>query len=590
MFDGASGAVNSHGANALQLGATTATSGDSSATQTFTAPGAGTLSFFYNITCPDTIANDWATATLTDNTARSTTTVLPKTCSSAAGWQQIGSPVVSGHSYTLTLTNHDDGNSANPTSTQFENVTVTTPGTQPIRNSGFTATAPGYAGRIASDAASSTTATTSLTLRPTRAVTAGDTLVVSMMLTNTDTGTPAVTDSQGDTYTVAADKVDGFGDRVLVFTAPVGSGLSGTDAINLSWPKTLEHHVTVDDFVGVGAVDHSIAAVGAAGTFMAGPTGASPGQILVGAAGIQGGNPGTWTSPANTLPNLYLPGNTTGDQLDTAWQSVTASGDCDHQWLAALTVLKPTITGWSTVGAAATVFVGARNTPVLDTTKSLSVSAWAKLSATTGTADVVTIDGRQASAFSLRYDKTANAWAFTRPTTDAASPTLVKATGPTGPATGSWTHLVGTYDAATGLMTLYINGQAVGTATDTTPFAATGALAIGRGLAAGTQTDWFPGSISAPQVYSRADRRRGRIPRGRRLTAARRGHRHHHLAARPARPARRRHRWQRQPDHSRVRPGRPPGHRLRTRGPGRDRGRHPGHRTPGHRHRLRHVR
>ena len=60
---------------------TTPTNGDSSIAQTFTVPSTATgISFCYNVICPDTVTYDWATATLKDNTAGTTTTPLAKTC------------------------------------------------------------------------------------------------------------------------------------------------------------------------------------------------------------------------------------------------------------------------------------------------------------------------------------------------------------------------------------------------------------------------------------------------------------------------------------------------------------------------------
>jgi hypothetical protein len=125
------------GTYAALLGATPATNGDASAAQTFTAPvGSGFLAFWYNVTCNDTIAFDWATATLKDNTAGTTATVLPKTCVASSGWNQITAPVTAGHSYTLTLTNHDDNDPKDPTYTKYDDVTLKT-STVPIVNGGF---------------------------------------------------------------------------------------------------------------------------------------------------------------------------------------------------------------------------------------------------------------------------------------------------------------------------------------------------------------------------------------------------------------------------------------------------------------------
>ncbi|MFJ2577941.1 hypothetical protein [Kitasatospora aureofaciens] len=110
---------------AALLGSTSPTNGDSSIAQTFTAPaGTSTLSFWYNVTCPDTITYDWATATLKDNTTGTTTTVLAKTCVSSSGWTQKTAAVTAGHSYTLTLTNHDDNWSTDPTYTKYDDVTL----------------------------------------------------------------------------------------------------------------------------------------------------------------------------------------------------------------------------------------------------------------------------------------------------------------------------------------------------------------------------------------------------------------------------------------------------------------------------------
>jgi hypothetical protein len=113
------------GSFAVRAGNTTPTNGDSSIAQTFTAAtGNSMLSFWYNVTCPDTVTFDWATATLKDNTTGTTTTPLGKTCVSSSGWTQVTAPVTAGHSYTLTLTSHDDNFSGDPTYTLFDDAGV----------------------------------------------------------------------------------------------------------------------------------------------------------------------------------------------------------------------------------------------------------------------------------------------------------------------------------------------------------------------------------------------------------------------------------------------------------------------------------
>jgi hypothetical protein len=126
---GASESVVNSGAHsgtyAARLGSTTPTNGDSKAAQTFTAPsGSKTLSLWYAVTCPDTVTYDWATVTLKDNTANTTKTVLAKTCVSSSGWKQVTSAVTAGHSYTLTLTSHDDNYAGDPTYTLYDDVAL----------------------------------------------------------------------------------------------------------------------------------------------------------------------------------------------------------------------------------------------------------------------------------------------------------------------------------------------------------------------------------------------------------------------------------------------------------------------------------
>jgi hypothetical protein len=101
------------------------TNGDSSVSQTFTAPaGVTTLSFWYHVVCKDTVQYDWATASLKDNTANTTTTPLAKTCSNSGTWKQVSVAVTAGHSYTLKLVNHDDDYAGDETYTYWDDVAL----------------------------------------------------------------------------------------------------------------------------------------------------------------------------------------------------------------------------------------------------------------------------------------------------------------------------------------------------------------------------------------------------------------------------------------------------------------------------------
>ena len=141
--------------------------------------------------------------------------------------------------------------------------------------------------------------------------------------------------------------------------------------------------------------------------------------------------------------------------------------------------------------------------PVLDTTGSFSVSAWVNMTTAAAWEAAVSQDASQASAFQLQYDANTSGWAFGRKDADVVSPNPIRAVSSGDAATGTWQFLTGTYDAATGTMTLYVNGTAQGTATDTTPYAADRPLVIGRGQYGGSPTDFFAGSISDVQAYQR---------------------------------------------------------------------------------------
>ncbi len=113
------------GSFSAQVGGTSPTNGDSRISQTFTAPsGTATLSFWYRMSCPDTVAYDWATATLKDNTSNKTTTILAKTCKTSSTFVKVSAGVTAGHSYTLTLISHDDDYSGDPTYTLYDDALV----------------------------------------------------------------------------------------------------------------------------------------------------------------------------------------------------------------------------------------------------------------------------------------------------------------------------------------------------------------------------------------------------------------------------------------------------------------------------------
>jgi hypothetical protein len=125
------------GLAAAFIGAVTPTH-DSSLAQTFTVPSGQTrLSFWYLTQCPDILLFDWFTVTLRDDTTGTTATPVPKICTINNSYVQVTADLVAGHSYTLTLLNHDDGATGDATRTFVDDVVLSGPPPQPLTNGGF---------------------------------------------------------------------------------------------------------------------------------------------------------------------------------------------------------------------------------------------------------------------------------------------------------------------------------------------------------------------------------------------------------------------------------------------------------------------
>jgi hypothetical protein len=145
--------------------------------------------------------------------------------------------------------------------------------------------------------------------------------------------------------------------------------------------------------------------------------------------------------------------------------------------------------------------------PVLDTGPGSSFTVSAVVDLTTIAPNgafetIVSQDGNVDSGFYLQYSGANKLWAFSRVASDTQGAAGIRALSTAGPTLNTWTRLVGVFDASDDQLRLYVNGVLQGTATDTTPFAATGPLAIGRGQSGGQPTDWFTGAAGEIQVWN----------------------------------------------------------------------------------------
>ncbi|MCE7003067.1 LamG domain-containing protein [Kibdelosporangium philippinense] len=143
-------------------------------------------------------------------------------------------------------------------------------------------------------------------------------------------------------------------------------------------------------------------------------------------------------------------------------------------------------------------------TPLLRTDQSFSVAAQVKLDrADNGTYTVLSQDGESICSFCLQYQS--NRWVFVFPRDDAQTPTGYDWVGTEPqPQAGVWTHLAGTYDATTGKIRLYVDGELIGETTRITPWQAKRAFRIGQARVRGEAHQWLPGSVDEVRVYNRA--------------------------------------------------------------------------------------
>ncbi|MGC5361654.1 LamG-like jellyroll fold domain-containing protein [Streptomyces sp. DT24] len=142
--------------------------------------------------------------------------------------------------------------------------------------------------------------------------------------------------------------------------------------------------------------------------------------------------------------------------------------------------------------------------PALETRSAYTVSAWARIDRTTGVGIVASQDGARYSPFILCYSKDMGTWFFGTKEKSDTNDAYFGIVAKNPPVIGVWTHLAGTYDPATGKLTLYVNGVAQGSRTVTGGWEAAGAFQIGRYKWADVYQYYFPGGIDEVAVWQRA--------------------------------------------------------------------------------------
>ncbi|MFB7086645.1 LamG-like jellyroll fold domain-containing protein [Streptomyces sp. NPDC056296] len=143
--------------------------------------------------------------------------------------------------------------------------------------------------------------------------------------------------------------------------------------------------------------------------------------------------------------------------------------------------------------------------PAVDTGSTFSVSAWVHLAEQPERdVTVVSQDGVAQPGFALGYDADTESWSFSIPYSDMQTMGTWKVSGATA-VPGSWTHLIGVYNDATGKMSLFVNGDLIEKAVTArhTVWNADGALQIGRKIALDGYTNHLQGSIADVKLHDR---------------------------------------------------------------------------------------
>lgn len=137
--------------------------------------------------------------------------------------------------------------------------------------------------------------------------------------------------------------------------------------------------------------------------------------------------------------------------------------------------------------------------PVIHTDQNFTVAAWVRLTDKSDYRTILSQDSGNRSSFYLQYHKGHDRWSLTLWTADDKTGAYAVSNAP--PQLGVWTHLAGTFDAATGKMRLYVNGREQSTvATQTQPWRGTGTFTIGR---AWNRQNLWVGDADDARAYDR---------------------------------------------------------------------------------------
>ncbi|MVO88743.1 DNRLRE domain-containing protein [Streptomyces sp. p1417] len=150
--------------------------------------------------------------------------------------------------------------------------------------------------------------------------------------------------------------------------------------------------------------------------------------------------------------------------------------------------------------------IGRSSGPHVSTSRSFTVSAWAKLGKRPDGAAIITAQaGQKAPGFELYYSAAYDRWAVNQYSADATDAKPIRAMQPEGDRAhvGEWVHLVGVHDTVADSLTLYVNGTEAGETELAGAFYADQSMYIGAGSYDGKVANHFPGTIDDVRLLDR---------------------------------------------------------------------------------------
>ena len=139
--------------------------------------------------------------------------------------------------------------------------------------------------------------------------------------------------------------------------------------------------------------------------------------------------------------------------------------------------------------------------PVVDTSRSFTVTACVKVNRIGGYQTFVSVDGQQISGFFLQLRDDTGEFALTLPPVDGTNGDAAVAASDIAPMPNVWYHLTGVYDANAHTAALYVNGALQQKVPVQSTWKATGSTVIGRGKFGGNPVDWVNGAVDEVRLY-----------------------------------------------------------------------------------------